>query len=159
MKRQPHVWLALASGLLFGVGLVVSGMTQPQKVLDFLDPLGDFDPSLILVMVGAIGVHLPAYWMIRKRAAPLYAARFSVPTRRDIDVKLLAGAFLFGAGWGLGGYCPGPALVALPAGHAATLVFVAAMLAGMFLTAQVEAYLKRRRDSPRAAASAAAPTE
>lgn len=157
MNRQ--VLTALASGLLFGVGLVVSGMTQPQKVLDFLDPLGHFDPSLMLVMVGAIGVHLPAYHAIRRRTAPLYAARFEVPTRRDIDPALLVGALLFGAGWGLGGYCPGPALVALPAGHSATIVFVAAMLAGMFITAQVQAYLARRQKAPPLAAGAAAPSE
>jgi uncharacterized membrane protein YedE/YeeE len=128
--------------------LVVSGMTQPQKVLGFLDPFGQFDASLMFVMIGAIAVHALAYRAKRARAAPLYSQHFVVPTRRDIDVKLLLGAFVFGAGWGLGGYCPGPGIVSLAGGGASALAFVAAMVAGMFVTAKVEAYAAKRHIGP-----------
>lgn len=134
---------ALIAGLVFGAGLVVSGMTRPEKVLGFLDVAGRWDASLMFVMVGAIGVHLFAYRFIRGRAAPLFAAKFAIPTRRDLDAKLLIGAALFGAGWGLGGYCPGPGIVSLPGGGAGATVFVIAMLAGMFGTGKLEALLAR----------------
>jgi uncharacterized membrane protein YedE/YeeE len=140
-----HHISALASGLLFGAGLVVSGMTQPQKVLGFLDPLGRFDASLMFVMVGAIAVHLIAYRIRARRSAPLYSAKFLVPTRRDIDAKLLAGAFIFGAGWGLGGYCPGPGIVSLAGGGLSALAFVSAMLLGIFATIKAEALFARRK--------------
>jgi uncharacterized membrane protein YedE/YeeE len=126
----------LVSGILFGVGLVVSGMTQPEKVIGFLDVFGSWDLSLMFVMMGAIGVHLIAYRMIRGRASPLWAAKWSLPTRRDIDSKLVAGAALFGIGWGIGGFCPGPAVVTLGSGALGVMVFVIAMLAGMLLTAR-----------------------
>ena len=124
---------AFLAGLLFAIGLGVGGMTQPGKVLAFLDVAGSWDPSLALVMAGAIGVHAPiAYWA-RGRSTPLFASRFQVPTRRDLDAPLFGGAVLFGIGWGLAGYCPGPALVALTSGSTGVLIFVAAMLAGMGL--------------------------
>jgi uncharacterized membrane protein YedE/YeeE len=146
MKRAAlHQLAVLASGLLFGTGLVVGGMTQPAKVIGFLDPFGAFDASLLFVMIGAIGVHAFAQRYRRRRTAPLFADHFVVPTRRDIDVKLLVGAALFGAGWGLGGYCPGPAVVSLSGGGLGALAFVAAMLAGMFATTRVEIYRARRR--------------
>jgi uncharacterized membrane protein YedE/YeeE len=149
---QAHHLAALGSGLLFGAGLLVSGMTDPQRVLGFLDPFGAFDASLIFVMVGAIAVHFAAYRWAKRRTAPLFAPRFLVPTRRDIDAKLLIGAALFGAGWGLGGYCPGPGAVSLLGGGSKALVFVAAMLAGMFATAKLEAYsAKRKRGAARSA--------
>lgn len=129
---------ALAAGLLFGAGLIVSGMTRPAKVIAFLDVFGDWDASLMFVMAGAIGVHCIAYRIARGSSAPLLAASFSIPTRRDIDTKLLFGALVFGAGWGLGGYCPGPGIASLAAGSAGVLVFVAAMLAGMFGAAKLE---------------------
>jgi len=140
---------AFAAGLLFGLGLIISGMTQPQKVLDFLDVFGHFDPSLMCVMVGAIGVHALAYRWKARRRAPFFSPSFVVPTRRDIDARLLLGAATFGVGWGLSGYCPGPSLVALPAGGAHALVFVAALLSGIWLTGKLEsAWQRRSRPQP-----------
>lgn len=125
--------VALLAGVLFGVGLMVAGMTRPAKVLGFLDVTGRWDPSLALVMVGAIGVHAALTRLIRRRERPLQAATFQVPTRRDLDAPLLLGSALFGVGWGLGGYCPGPAVVSLGGGGGSALVFVAAMAGGMVL--------------------------
>jgi uncharacterized membrane protein YedE/YeeE len=122
---------ALAAGALFGLGLGVSGMTLPAKVRGFLDVTGDWDPTLALVMVGAIGVHFVLFRLILRRRAPLFDSRFHVPTRRDIDVRLVGGSALFGVGWGLSGQCPGPALTNLATGAPTALVFVAAMAAGM----------------------------
>ncbi|MES2642323.1 MAG: DUF6691 family protein [Myxococcota bacterium] len=124
--------LSLAIGLLFGVGLLVSGMTQPKKVSSFLDVLGDWDPSLGFVMGGAIAVHFLAYRLVPRLGQPIRAAEWALPTRRDIDPRLLVGAALFGAGWGLGGYCPGPALTSVVAGASSTLIFTGSMLAGMW---------------------------
>lgn len=124
--------LALGTGLLFGVGLLVSGMTQPAKVVGFLDVLGEWDPSLAFVMAGAIAVHFLAYRLVPRLGKPVWAERWGVPTRRDVDRRLLAGAALFRAGWGLGGYCPGPALTAVFSGASTTLLFTGAMLAGMW---------------------------
>lgn len=138
MSTRAQRAVALGSGLLFGIGLVISGMTKPEKVLGFLDVFGAFDPSLLFVMVGAIGVHFFAYRWVNRHEAPLFDRSFWVPTRRDIDAKLVVGAMIFGAGWGLGGYCPGPAIVSLAGGGLAALVFVIAMIAGMFLTAKLE---------------------
>jgi len=131
--------LCTLSGALFGVGLCVSGMTRPQKVLGFLDITGDWDPSLALVMLGAVAVHFGAYRLIRRRPAPLYAPEFFDPTRRTIDLQLIVGAALFGIGWGLGGYCPGPGVVSIGSAAPSALVFVAALLAGLFVTGQWEA--------------------
>jgi len=152
--KQDAAWqggLALFSGLLFGAGLVVSGMTQPTKVIGFLDLFGAWDASLMLVMGGAIGVHFFAYRFIAKKSSPWFAAKFSVPSRRDIDAKLIVGALLFGAGWGLGGFCPGPSIVASVSGATGVLVFVAALLAGTFATAKLEALAAKRK--PTAASS------
>lgn len=135
---------ALASGGLFGVGLVISGMTRPAKVIGFLDVFGAWDASLMFVMVGAIAVHALAYQLVRRRPSPLFAEVFAIPTRRDVDAKLLTGAVLFGAGWGLGGYCPGPSLVSLPSLGAGVLVFVGALLVGTRLAMAVETALARR---------------
>ena len=134
---------AFAAGLLFAAGLVVSGMTRPPKVLGFLDIFGAWDASLMFVMLGAIAVHLFAYRMIRGRSAPLFASKLVVPSRRDLDAKLLIGAAVFGAGWGLGGYCPGPGIVSVPGGGLGAAVFVLAMIAGMFATGKLEAALAR----------------
>jgi hypothetical protein len=124
---------ALLAGLLFGAGLGISGMTQPDKVIGFLDVTGPWDASLGLVMVGAIGVHSLLYRLIRRRTSPLFDTVFHVPTRTELDPRLIAGAALFGVGWGLGGYCPGPALVSLATGQTGALVFVATMVVGMLL--------------------------
>lgn len=139
---------ALGSGLLFGTGLLISGMTRPEKVIGFLNLFGTWDASLMFVMLGAIAVHAVAYRMVRGRSAPLYGPKFALPTRRDIDMKLLLGAAVFGVGWGLAGYCPGPGLVAAVSSGGA-LVFVGALLAGTWLTAQLENW----RSSPRTAGS------
>ncbi|TMH95699.1 MAG: YeeE/YedE family protein, partial [Betaproteobacteria bacterium] len=104
---------AFGAGLLFGIGLWISGMATPRKVLDFLDVTGSWDPSLALVMAGAVGVTLSAFGPIFKRRTPLYAGDFVVPLKKQIDAPLVIGAALFGIGWGIGGYCPGPALTAL----------------------------------------------
>ena len=122
----------LALGLIFGVGLVVSGMSDPAKVLNFLDLAGSFDPSLAFVMGGAVLVTFIGYRLAWRRHTPLLAPRFRVPSRTDIDARLILGPALFGIGWGLGGFCPGPALTSLGLGAAGTLVFVPAMLAGMW---------------------------
>lgn len=142
---KARLLVALCTGLLFGAGLVVSGMTQPVKVLGFLDVTGRFDASLMLVMVGAIAVHFLGYRYVRRRSAPMFDDKFQVPTRRDIDAKLIIGALLFGAGWGLGGYCPGPAIVSLPGGGLSALTFVFAMLIGMFATAKLEHHASPKR--------------
>jgi uncharacterized protein len=125
--------LALAAGALFGLGLGVSGMTRPEKVLGFLDVTGAWDATLLFVMGGAVATHFWAYRWIRGRAAPPLAERYFVPPGSPIDVRLCLGALLFGVGWGLGGYCPGPAIVSLATGSLSVLVFVAAMLVGMWI--------------------------
>lgn len=122
---------AFVAGAVFGTGLVVSGMSLPSKVLAFLDFFGNWDPSLMFVMLGAIGVHFWAYRLLSGRKVPYFGSTFTLPTRRDLDGKLLAGAALFGIGWGLSGLCPGPSLVALPSGIAGIAVFVVTMVIGM----------------------------
>ena len=123
---------ALLAGLLFGAGLVVSGLANPAKVLNFLDIAGTGDASLAFVMAAAVIVTGVGYRLARLRESPLFEANFQVPVGSGIDGRLLAGSALFGIGWGLGGFCPGPALVALTQGGASTIAFVAAMLAGMW---------------------------
>ena len=129
---------AFVAGLIFAIGLAIGGMTQPGKVTAFLNIFGNWDPSLTLVMLGAIAVHAVLYRMIRQRTAPLFAPTLSIPTRSDFDLRLLGGAALFGIGWGLGGFCPGPAVTSLASGQTSVLIFVAAMLVGMFLYKLVE---------------------
>jgi uncharacterized membrane protein YedE/YeeE len=134
---------ALGSGLVFGAGLALSDMTNPAKVQNFLDLLGTWDPSLALVMGGALAVSALGYRIARRRGSPLLATRFSIPTRRELDLELLAGAALFGVGWGIGGLCPGPALAGLLQGVAGVYIFVAAMLGGIALHRWVYAPLRR----------------
>lgn len=131
-KRQELGYSALA-GVVFAVGLAISGMTLPEKVIGFLNVSGDWDPSLAFVMGGAIAVHLTAHRLLGRRKKPLLAEIFHLPTRSDVDAKLLVGAALFGVGWGLGGFCPGPALVSAAAGQRDALLFVVAMTVGMLL--------------------------
>lgn len=128
MKTLP----GFLAGLVFGLGLVVSGMADPAKVLNFLDPAGSWDPSLAFVMGAAVPVAFIGYRLAWRRRAPVLADRFDLPAARRIDAKLVTGAVLFGVGWGIGGFCPGPALTALPLAAPGTLVFVPAMLAGMW---------------------------
>lgn len=125
--------VAFASGALFAAGLAVSGMTQPAKVQGFLDFFGAWDASLMFVMIGAIGVHAVLRRLIAKRAAPVFAPAFEARPKARVDARLLLGAAVFGVGWGLGGYCPGPAFVSAGAASLRALVFVAAMSAGMLL--------------------------
>lgn len=125
-------FVAFASGLLFAFGLGIGGMTRPEKVVGFLDVAGDWDPSLALVMGGAVLVYFVVARLALAQPRPLFDEAFHVPTRRDVDGRLVVGAMLFGAGWGIAGYCPGPAVVALASGKATVLVFVLAMLLGMW---------------------------
>ena len=131
-------FLVLMSGLLFGAGVTISGMVNPMKVLNFMDIFGRWDATLILVMGAALAVTLMGYQIIFKRTAPLFAASFRLPTSKDIDTKLLAGAALFGLGWGISGFCPGPAVVSVVFGRTESLTFVIAMAAGMIVTKQIQ---------------------
>jgi len=125
---QPLV--SLVAGVVFGLGLAVAEMTNPLKVLDFLDLAGHWDPSLAFVMGGAVLVTLVAFRFVLRRPVPLYGDRFHLPTLTQLDRKLLGGAALFGIGWGLAGYCPGPALATILSGNSETWLFVPAMLVG-----------------------------
>ncbi|WP_141733914.1 DUF6691 family protein [Oligoflexus tunisiensis] len=136
---------ALLVGFIFAIGLGISGMTQPQKVVGFLDLFGNWDPSLMFVMVGAIGVHFITYRLIRKRSSPLFSRQWLVPEKKDITPALVIGAVLFGIGWGLAGFCPGPAVVSVASLGVKPLVFVGAMLAGMVLFRAVDAKLKLQK--------------
>jgi uncharacterized membrane protein YedE/YeeE len=118
-------------GLLFGWGLLISGMTDPGKVIGFLDLAGAWDPSLALVMGGAIAVGVFAFAIARKRTRNLFGGPLHLPKSTDIDKRLIIGSLLFGAGWGLAGFCPGPGIVSMASGESKALLFVAAMLAGM----------------------------
>lgn len=131
-SRVGSIALAIGVGALFAVGLVISGMTDPAKVRGFLDITGAWDPSLAFVMIGAIGVHAPIAYVIAKRRAPVLAQAFA-PLAKVIDSRLIVGAAIFGAGWGIAGYCPGPAIVSLLGGSLAGAAFVAAMVGGMWL--------------------------
>ncbi|MFA0792552.1 DUF6691 family protein [Microbulbifer echini] len=122
---------ALLAGLIFGLGLLLSGMANPEKVLGFLDITGAWDPSLALVMAGAIAVSLPAFQWLKGRGESLLKVPLQLPTNTHIDRRLVIGGLLFGIGWGLAGFCPGPAIVASGAGQEKALVFTLAMLAGM----------------------------
>lgn len=140
MTRTLRQWgTAFASGLLFGAGLLVGGMTDPHKVIGFLDVAGAWDPSLAFVMLGAVAVHFIAYRWVRGSARPLFADEYAIPKLRRIDAKLVGGSAVFGVGWGLAGYCPGPGIVSLGAGSRGALVFVLTMLIGMFAGARYEA--------------------
>ena len=131
--RAVALTVAALAGALFGVGLLISGMTDPARVIAFLNPLGGWDPSLSFVLLTAIPVYALALHQIRRhRAQPLLEAQFHLPTRRDIEPRLVIGAALFGVGWGLGGLCPGPAIVASAGGAGGALLFALAMFAGMY---------------------------
>ncbi len=118
-------------GVMFGFGLIISGMTNPQKILNFLDITGFWDPSLIFVMGGAVLVGLGGFYLVTKRSEAFFGGALHIPKRRDITMPLIIGSVMFGAGWGIAGFCPGPAIVSLGSGHIKALVFVLAMLAGM----------------------------
>jgi uncharacterized membrane protein YedE/YeeE len=141
MKQTLTAYLA---GLLFALGLGVSGMTQPGKILAFLDVAGVWDPQLLFVMGGAVIVTFIGYRLIFKRAAPLLDTQFYLPAKTAIDTRLLIGAGIFGIGWGLGGYCPGPAVTSLVSGLPPVWVFVTAMLAGFYLYRWLDTGLTRK---------------
>lgn len=136
-----YAFYSFAAGLVFGIGLIVSQMVSPVKVLGFLDLAGNWDPSLLLVMAGAVAVGVVAYALTRKRTTTLLGAPMHLPQARGLDRRLVGGSLLFGIGWGLAGFCPGPALVALGTGHVKAFIFVIAMLAGMALYE----FLERKR--------------
>src|SRR5215212_5789421 len=130
---MARMLINLLGGTLFGLGLSVSGMVNPQKIIGFLDFAGNWDPTLVLVFGGALLVAIPAFRLILRRPRPVLADDFDLPTKKDVDGRLLAGSALFGVGWGLAGFCPGPAVTALASGLLPVFVFVAAMVAGMAL--------------------------
>lgn len=132
-----RVVLGFLSGLVFGLGLVISGMSDPAKVLNFLDLAGTWDASLAFVMAGATITAFVGYRLAWRRGAPVLEPAFDLPTQTRIDPPLIAGAALFGIGWGIGGFCPGPAWTALPLLAPGTLVFLPAMLAGLWIGARV----------------------
>jgi uncharacterized membrane protein YedE/YeeE len=138
MRNTLNLVAPLAAGLVFGLGLIAAGMTNPAKVLAFLDLAGAWDPSLALVMGGAIAVALVPFGWARRRGRTLAGEPLQWPAARGIDARLLLGGLLFGIGWGLAGLCPGPAIVALAAGLADVWLFVLAMLAGLLLVDVVD---------------------
>ena len=130
---MPQVFAALLAGTLFGIGLTVSQMINPEKVLSFLDFFGAWDPSLALVMLGAVGVSAVVFRLALKQPRPVFATAFQVPSRSDVDNRLIAGGVIFGLGWGLVGWCPGPAIASLALVQVESFIFLAAMIAGMLL--------------------------
>ena len=134
---MPRTFVALFAGTLFGLGLAVSGMVNPAKVIGFLDVAGGWDPTLAFVMGGALLVTIPAFRVILNRPRPILADGFALPTNSALDARLLGGAALFGVGWRLSGFCPGPAVAALVTGLTPVFAFVAAMMAGMVLYAWI----------------------
>lgn len=137
-------------GLIFGIGIALSGMANPAKVLNFFDIAGSWDPSLAFVMGGALIVTAIGYRLAFRRGQPVLAASFSLPTRKDIDTRLVGGAALFGIGWGIAGFCPGGAIPALGTGTPDVFLFVAAMIGGMFIAR----WVSKSRDTRRAGVSA-----
>lgn len=156
MALRPDV-VSFAAGVLFAAGLAVAGMTQPAKVVNFLDVTGSWDPSLAFVMGGALIVYGVALKGITRRDAPIFGGRFLIPTRSDLTPRLFVGAALFGIGWGLSGFCPGPAITALGSGMKNALIFLPAMAAGMALFHGWDAWRARTSDSPETTASRTGP--
>ncbi len=141
MKR---LGIAFFTGFIFALGLGISGMTQPGKVIGFLD-VYNWDPSLLFVMIGAIGLHATLYKIVRNRRTPLLDTQWHIPERKDLTWRLMVGAAIFGVGWGLAGLCPGPALSSVASGNKEPILFVAAMILGMIAFRSVESYLPRDR--------------
>lgn len=140
--------LVVLAGLLFGAGVTVSGMVNPAKVLNFMDLFGTWDPTLLFVMGAGLAVTLLGYRLTFRRTRPLCAARFVLPDKVALDARLLTGAALFGLGWGLSGFCPGPAVAALVFGDAQTWLFVASMAAGMIATKAISRRHVSAQDAP-----------
>ncbi|MNR87760.1 hypothetical protein D3C72_186600 [compost metagenome] len=142
-----HILMALLAGLIFGIGLIVSGMANPAKVIAFLDLGGQWDPSLAFVMGGAILIGLIAFRIAARRNKTLLGDALRLPQATQIDRRLVGGGLAFGVGWGLAGYCPGPALVSLTIGNSKTIIFVAAMVLGMAIFEVLERYSRKSRAS------------
>ncbi len=138
LAKSAEKWLALVCGLVFGMGLIISEMINPAKVIAFLDLAGKWNPSLALVMAGAIAVALPAYSWAKKQKHSLCNTAIQLPSNKIIDKRLVLGSIAFGAGWGLVGFCPAPALVAAAIGQSQALIFSASMLIGFYLFAVIE---------------------
>lgn len=145
---------AFVAGLVFGLGLIVAGMVNPAKILGFLDIAGKWDPSLALVMAGAIAVGLVAFALARRRTVSALGLPMQLPSASTIDARLVGGSLVFGIGWGLAGFCPGPAIVAIGAGYAKAAVFVVAMLLGMGAFELIQRNLTRTDLTPSDATSA-----
>lgn len=137
--------VALVVGFLFAIGLGVAGMTQPQKIVGFLDLFGNWDPTLMFVMMGAIGVHIITYRVITNRKTPLLSLQWHIPNKKEITPALIGGSALFGVGWALGGYCPGPAMTSIAAFEYRPFLFVVSMFVGMFLFNLLDKKVKFRR--------------
>lgn len=137
--------VALIVGIIFALGLGISGMTRPEKVIGFLNIFGTWDGSLAFVMMGAIGVHFVAYRLIRRRKSPLFSEQFFVPTANELTPSLFIGAFIFGVGWALAGYCPGPAIVSLSSFQLRPAVFVVSMILGMIIFRIYQILITKRR--------------
>jgi uncharacterized protein len=135
---MAQIAVAFAVGIIFALGLAVSEMINPARVIGFLDVAGRWDPTLLLVMAGALAVTVPLFPLILRRSKPIFAAQFSLPTKTRLDPPLVIGAAIFGAGWGLAGFCPGPALAALASGSPNVILFVAAMLVGQWSASRFE---------------------
>ena len=138
-----QIFMALLAGLIFGMGLIISGMANPAKVIGFLDLGGKWDPSLAFVMGGAICVGLIAFSAAAKRSKTLLGEPLRLPQAKQIDKRLVFGGLAFGVGWGLAGYCPGPALASLVIGHSKTVIFVTAMVLGMAIFELLETYMRK----------------
>mgnify|MGYP001178210924 CR=1 FL=1 len=140
---------ALVAGLVFGIGIAISGMANPAKVLNFFDIAGTFDPSLIFVMGGALVTAAIGYRIVfGARTKPVFEAKFNVPTSRTIDARLVGGSALFGLGWGIAGFCPGGAIPALGLGYADTFIFMGAMIGGMLIARFLNQLERRRTAAP-----------
>ncbi len=150
------LFTAFLSGLVFGLGLIVSGMANPAKVIGFLDLAGAWDPSLALVMAGAIGVGVFAFRVAHQRMETMLGVELKLPKATHIDKRLMVGSVLFGVGWGIGGFCPGPGIVALGAGEAKAAVFVISMIAGMAIFEWLEKRAARARAEAEAGVERAA---
>ncbi len=130
--------ISLLSGIIFGLGLTISGMVNPQKVLGFLNLFGEWDPSLIFVMVGAIIIFAPLHFIFKRKSRPIFEKEFQIINNRNIDKKLLFGSGLFGVGWGLAGLCPGPAIASISFLNPSSLIFVLFMFVGFFIANRIE---------------------
>jgi len=136
---MAQILTAFAVGVIFALGLTISEMINPGRVIGFLDVAGHWDPTLLLVMAGALVITVPIFPVILRRPKPLLAAQFTLPTKTRLDLPLVLGAAVFGAGWGLAGFCPGPALAALASGSPSVILFVVAMILGQWLVSRFEA--------------------